>query len=108
MGISTQRCFSFPRTFGDGERRAPLVSQDVQANATVAVDVRVVDTGSEVDFRGLERVVCREVDGEEEDAAGVGRVAGAHDGRLPVELCTHCQSHVRSTCMAAAPPASRI
>jgi len=58
-------------TLGDGERRAPLISQDVQADGSVAVNVGVVDAGGEVDLRRLEGVVCGEVDGEEEDAAGV-------------------------------------
>lgn len=58
-------------TLGNGERRAPLIPQDVQADRAVAVDVGVVDAGGEVDLRGLERVVCGEVDGEEEDTAGV-------------------------------------
>lgn len=59
------------RTLGNGERRAPLIPQDIQADRAVAVDVGVVDAGGEVDLRGLEGVVCGEVDGEEEDAAGV-------------------------------------
>lgn len=59
------------RTLGNGERRAPLIPQDVQADRAVAVDVGVVDAGGEVDLRGLEGVVCGEVDGEEEDTAGV-------------------------------------
>lgn len=59
------------RTLGNGERRAPLIPQDVQADRAVAVDVGMVDAGGEVDLRGLEGVVCGEVDGEEEDAAGV-------------------------------------
>lgn len=46
----------------------------------------MIDAGGEVDFRGLEGVVGREVNCEEEDAAGVWRVAGTHDGGLPVEL----------------------
>ena len=58
-------------TLGDGERRAPLVPQNIQADGAVAVDVGVVNAGGEVDLRGLEGVVCGEVDGEEEDAAGV-------------------------------------
>ena len=49
-------------TFADGQSRAPLVSQNVQADAAVGVDVGVVDAGGEVDFRGLEGVVGREVD----------------------------------------------
>ena len=59
------------RTFRDCQSRAPLISQYVQADTAVAVDVRVVDAGGEVDFRWLERVVCWEVDREEEDAAGI-------------------------------------
>ena len=31
----------------------------------------MVDTGGEVDLRWLERVVCREMYGEEEDTSGV-------------------------------------
>jgi len=38
--------------------------------------------GLELDFRGLERVVGREVDHDEEDAAGVRGVGGPHDGCL--------------------------
>lgn len=41
--------------------------------------------GVEVHLRRLERVVGREVNLHEEDAARVGRLGGAHDGRLPVE-----------------------
>jgi hypothetical protein len=48
-----------------------LIPQDVQADGAVAVDVGVVDACGEVDLRRLEGVVCGEVDGEEEDAAGV-------------------------------------
>lgn len=62
-------------TLRDGQGRAPLVPQNVQADAAVGVDVGVVDAGGEVDLRGLEGVVGGEVNSEEEDAAGVGRVA---------------------------------
>jgi len=48
-----------------------LVSENVQTDAAVAVDVGVVDTGGEVDLGRLEGVVCGEVDGEEEDTARV-------------------------------------
>jgi len=48
-----------------------LVSENVQTDAAVAVDVGVVDAGGEVDLGRLEGVVCGEVDGEEEDTARV-------------------------------------
>lgn len=86
MSRDQESSVSMHLTFAYGQRRAPLVPQDIQANATIAVDVGVVNAGSEVDLRWLERVVGGEVNREEEDAAGIGRVAGSHDGRLPVEL----------------------
>lgn len=58
-------------TFADGQGWRPLVAQDVEADATIAVDVGVVDAGAEVDLGGLEGVVCGEVDGEEEYTTGV-------------------------------------
>merc|ERR1711939_432857 len=45
------------------QSRAPLVSWNVQTYAAVRVDVGMVDSGGEVDFRRLEGVVCWEVDG---------------------------------------------
>ena len=64
----------WPLTLGNGQGRTPLVSQDVQTDATVRVDVGVVDARSEVNLRRLERVVCGEVDGEEENTTGVRRI----------------------------------
>jgi hypothetical protein len=58
-------------TLRNGQGRAPLVSQDVQTDAAVGVDVWMVDAGCEVDLWWLEWVVGWEVNGEEEDAAGV-------------------------------------
>lgn len=50
-------------TFGNGQSRAPLVSQDVKTDAAVRVDVRVVDACGEVDLWRLEWVVRGEVYG---------------------------------------------
>ena len=62
--------FSDEKTyFRDGERGGPLGPQDVEADGAVAVDVGVVDAGGEGEFRGLEGVVCGEVDVEEERPA---------------------------------------
>lgn len=72
--IVLTRRLEFRRTFRDGESRAPLIPQDVQADAAVGVDVGVVDAGGEVDLGWLEGVVRREVDGEEEDTSRVWRV----------------------------------
>ncbi len=58
-------------TFGYCESRTPLVTKDVQTDAAVGVDVRVVDSGGEVHFWRLEWVVGREVYGEKEYATRV-------------------------------------
>lgn len=65
-------------TLRNGQRRTPLVSEDIQADASVRVDVRVVDASREVDLGGLEGVVCREMDGKEEDTTRVRRVTLRH------------------------------
>jgi hypothetical protein len=70
----------------DGECGAPLVLEDVQANATIAVDVGVVYFSDELNLWGLERVVRGEVDVQEEHTTGEGRVVGAHDSGLPMEV----------------------
>lgn len=71
----TKRVLKINHTFRDGQSRAPLVSQNVQADATVRVDVGVVDAGGEVDLRRLERVVGREMNRKEKDTARVWGVA---------------------------------
>jgi hypothetical protein len=48
-----------------------LISQNIQADASVGVDIGVIDAGGEVNLRRLEWVVCWEVDGEEENTSGV-------------------------------------
>ncbi len=53
------------------QRRAPLVSQNVEADAAVRVDVGVVDPRCEVDLGWLKRIVGGEVDGKEKDASGI-------------------------------------
>jgi len=55
--------------FGNSQSRAPLVSKNIETDATIAVDIRVVDSSREVDFRGLEGVIRRELDLQEEDAS---------------------------------------
>lgn len=56
-------------TFRYRQSGAPLVSKNVQTDAAVRVDVGMIDSSGEIDFRGLERVVGWEVDGQEEDTA---------------------------------------
>lgn len=50
-------------TFGDGQSWAPLITQYVQTDAAVRIDIGVVDSSCEVDFGWLERIVGGKVDG---------------------------------------------
>lgn len=56
------------------QRRAPLVPKNIQAYAPIGVDVRMINPGCERDLRRLERVVSREVNGQEIDPTGVRRI----------------------------------
>ena len=53
-------------TFGNGQGWAPLITQDVQADAPIGVDVGVVDASGEVDLGGFEWIVGGEMYREEE------------------------------------------
>ena len=63
-----------------------MVLQDIEADASVRMDVTVVNSRGEGHLRWLEGIVGREVNAEEEDASGVWRVIRSHDGGLPCEL----------------------
>lgn len=73
-------------TFRDGERRRPLVSEDVETDAAVGVDVGVIDAGGEVNLWGLERVVGRESNAQEEHAGRVRTIGlWRHSGSATVK-----------------------
>ena len=64
----------------------PLFLQDIKADRSVGVDVRMVDPGGEVDLSWLERIVSWEMDVQEINSSGVWRIIRSHDGGLPVVL----------------------
>lgn len=68
-----------PHTLRDRQGRTPLVTQDVQANAAICVDVGVVDPGGELDLWRLERVVGGKHNRQEEDAVRVWGLALSRD-----------------------------
>lgn len=49
-------------TFRDRKCRTPLITENVQTDAAIRIDVGVVDTGGEVDLRWFERIVGGKVD----------------------------------------------
>ncbi len=83
VAIGEERTYG-QENFGDRQRRRPVVLQNVEANDAVGVDVAVVNAGPEGDLGRLERVVVREVDVEEEDAAFVDGAGRPEDGRHPL------------------------
>ena len=70
---------------GDGQRGAPLVLQDVQADRAVLVDVAVVDLRRELALRRLERVIGGEVNLQVKDASLIRCIRRASDHGVPVE-----------------------
>lgn len=71
---------------GDCERRAPLLFEDVKADAALAIDVGVVHLCLELHFGRLEGIVWRELYHDKEDASRVRAVPRSHD------CCLHLQS----------------
>jgi len=69
----------------NGQRRTPLVLQNVQANSTVRVDVAMVNTSGKVNLWRLERIIRRKVDIEKEDSPGIRGLIWTHDRCLPME-----------------------
>ena len=66
-----------------GQCRAPLVTQNVEADAAICVDIGVINPGREMDLWRLERVVRGELDLKEEDTPSIRRVALFRPGQRP-------------------------
>lgn len=58
----THRHRSARRTLRDGQRRRPLVPQDVQADRAIGVDIGVINLGREADLGRLEGIIGGEGD----------------------------------------------
>ena len=85
VGICQQRTDG-EKNLRDCQSWWPLVLEDIKADGTIRIDVRMIDSCSECALGWFERVVCGEVNVEEEHTASVGAVIGAEDGGLPVIL----------------------
>ena len=70
---------------GDCEGWAPLLLQDIKADAALCVYVRVIDLGLELDLWWLEGIVWWKVYEHKEDASSVWTVTWAHDRSLQQE-----------------------
>ena len=81
VGISEQRTDG-EQDLRDRESRGPLFFQNIEANTALAVDIRVVHLGLELDLGWLEGVIGGEVNGDKENTAAVWRVPGAHNSCL--------------------------
>jgi len=68
----------------------------------------VVDASGEIDLWRLERVVCGEVDREEEDAASIWGVAWTHYCGLPVELLLEVSKAMDMECGLCASSRQKI
>jgi hypothetical protein len=73
------------QTFRNGQCRRPLISQNVQTDRAVGIDVWVVDLGREADLGWFEGVVGREGDRKEEDTACVWGITLKRQEKSDVE-----------------------
>lgn len=73
------------RTFWDSQSWRPLRSQNVQADASIAVDIWMIYTSRKRHFWRLKRIVCWKVDCQEEHSALIWRFWRSHNSGLPME-----------------------
>ena len=85
VGVGQQRT-EREQNFGDRKCGRPLVLEDVEADASVWINVAVVDSGRKCTLGWFKWVVSWEANVDEEDTACIWGVIWAHDGRLPCEL----------------------
>lgn len=86
--------------FWYSKSRRPLISQNIQANRAITVDVGMIYSGSKVHLRcqyhktrrkrpldlwWFEGVICREMNGEKKNSSWIRRIARSHYRSLPVE-----------------------
>jgi len=84
IGVSQHRADG-EQNLRDCQRRRPLVSEDIQTNRSIRVDVWVIDLRCEAHFGRFERIINRKGDGKEEDTASVWRITRSHNRCLPLE-----------------------
>lgn len=69
---------------GNGQRRGPLILENIQADDAAGIDIRMIDLRHKGDLGGLKGVVGGEVDVHLEDTAGERGITGPHDDAGPV------------------------
>jgi len=84
IGIS-EKTADWEQNLANGQGRTPLILQNVQTDASIRVDVTVVDASCEMNLWRLEWIVRRKVDIEKENSSGIRRVIWSHDCCLPVK-----------------------
>ena len=70
---------------GDGQRRAPIIFQDIQANSSLVVNVAMVNLGGETDLGRLEGIFCRELDIQAKNTTSIRAPPWPHDRCTPPE-----------------------
>jgi len=66
------------------ESGTPAILQYIQADVAIRVDIRMVDFGDKLELRRLERIICGEVDVQEENSTLVRTALRANNRSLPV------------------------
>lgn len=67
----------------DGQGRRPVVLQNVQADGAMLIDIRVVNSGCELQLWGAERIIRGKLDSNGETALRIRRVCWPHDSCRP-------------------------
>jgi hypothetical protein len=69
--------------YGQGGR--PLILENVETNASVAIDIRMIDSSREVHLWRFEWIISREMNRQEKHSVCVGTICRSHDRSLPMK-----------------------
>jgi len=84
IGVSQERA-NWQKHLRDCQCRTPLFLEDIQTDATIGVDVWMINLGLEVNLWRLEGVIWRKVDHNKENSSGIRAVSWTHYGCLPMK-----------------------
>ena len=73
------------QNFTQSQSRRPLILEDIETNTAIGIDVAVINFGSKVYLRRLERIIGWKMNVQKVHATCIGRIIGSHNGRLPMK-----------------------
>ena len=78
-----QKTFNTQKNLGNRQSRRPFILQNIKANRTRCVNIRMIDPRDKAHVWGAKGIVLREFNREFEDTAFIGRIRWAKNEAVP-------------------------